>query len=105
MRAQVFEIVDLVGERVGLAFCRRRTTSATLVVENYAAFPGEDVPGRRNMFVGVVEARASVYDNERSGVSRAEHLVVDGGATCLKCGAVFVSGESGKGDKEYQEEL
>src|SRR5271169_4159109 len=78
MRAQRFEVGDLVREIAGLTGLQRRGSSiAALVVENDAAIFAERIPRRGDVQIGVIETRTTVHNYERSARAAARHFVVD----------------------------
>src|SRR5579864_4509927 len=99
MRAQVLEIVDLIGERVGLPLRRRRPARAALVVEDHAALLCEHVPRRRYMLIGVVEAWTAINDDQRRIAARAEHFVVNVCRLPFKGRAVLIASQRRNSDK------
>src|SRR5579864_7809624 len=109
MRAQRFQIVDLVGERAGLPGLERSGVAiAALIVEDDAPVFRERIPRRRSVQVGVIEAGTAIDQQERSFVAAANHFVVELPARAIKELAFFVarwmSVRRGTGDKECRQD-
>src|SRR5690348_13222658 len=94
MRAQGIEVIDLIGERAGLALLQGPGAARAALVphDDFAALP-ESVPGVGNVEIHVVEARAAIGNEERRAGAGAEYLVIDGGARGVEgCAMLFMSG-------------
>src|SRR5580700_10501886 len=90
MRAQRFQVGDLVGEIAGLSGLQRRGSAVSaLVVENDVAIFAKRVPRCGDVQISMIEARTTVDDHERSARAAAGHFVIDFSAGRVEGLAVF----------------